>query len=86
MLWFNKNRSRIGMIRSASIWSRSYVWGGEIDQRGMGWRRQIQIQITVGSDKFLVQTILVFIDEKILVQAQVKLKIQVEVKIKLQRG
>ena len=52
----------------------------------MGWGRQIQIQITVGSDKFLVQTILVFIDEKILVQAQVKVKIQVEVKIKLQRG
>ena len=64
-----------------------HMWGGgSVDQKGMGWGRQIQIQITVGSDKFLVQTILVFIDEKILVQAQVKLKIQVEVKIKLQRG
>ena len=62
------------------------MWGGSIDQKGMGWGRQIQIQTTVGSDKFLVQKILVSIDEKNLLQAQVKVEIQVEVKIKLQHG
>ena len=48
------------------------MWGGSIDQKGMGWGRQINIQTTVGSDKFLVQKILVFIDEKKLVTSTSK--------------